>query len=79
MVAAALPAVVLGLEFDGNASAPWAAHALRPAPGNEVFPAAVRIGEVNDGLLERLKFGFHGSRVQKSHGVVKYIIATFLP
>src|SRR5579864_2598588 len=78
MMAAALPAVMLRLELDVNASAIWAANTFRPAASNEVFPATVRIGEINHGLLQRLEFffvRFHVPRVPELDGVVKYIIA----
>jgi len=71
---AALPAIVLRLEFHLVASAGGAGDAVRPAAGHHVFPAVLLIGKSDDSLLKGLRFGCHDLIARQIHGIVKYII-----
>ena len=59
MPVAALPTVVLGLEFHLGATAGRANDAIGPTAGDDVVPAVLRIGENLRSLLKGLGFGCH--------------------
>jgi hypothetical protein len=52
VLAATLPAVVLGLEYNPCASATRTGDAVRPAMSNQVLPAVVGASEVEDCLAQ---------------------------
>lgn len=56
VIDAALPAVVLVLEQNLDATAPWAGDAVWPAMRHKVLSAIVRAGEVEDRFLECVRF-----------------------
>lgn len=73
MLGAAVPAIVPLKEENISRSAPGAYNAIGPAPLDKILPAAHRIGEVNDCILE--SFELHDVIMRSLAYFVKYIIA----
>ena|ERR1700720_3895367 len=71
MVTTALPAIMLFREHHALAPALGALNTIRPAARNQVFPAVLWIGEVEDRFLKCGRF--HALSMLEFDGVVKYI------
>jgi hypothetical protein len=59
MMAGASPGAPVSVEVDLFAAAGWALHnSIGPALGHKMSDAIIRIGEVYDGFLKALRFGY---------------------
>ena len=75
MLRSAVPAVILLQKQNVLAAATRAGEAFGPAPRYQIFTAVNRIGEVEDGGLKGLRFGYHALTIGHNRYFVNYIIA----